>query len=573
MPAITTVLASPLARHPSLLFRKLAQRLNLYRETGPLPEPTSTAIAIPGHLKPALADWIGRVPIRATVHSFSNVFEQDFAEAQLLELCRKGPNPGHQDLSGDIKLIWDFSRAHALFLNACNDCVAVDPSAAFIRRWFSANTDTDGPAWTCAMDVAIRAVNWIAADALCAGRLGRAVGTREWASWLWHHGLVIWRRLESKIIPSNHYLADLLGLLAVGSIFPNDRDGRKWQRFARNEFPRALLAQTRPDGGLNEASLRYHAFVTEMALVARLFHGSAFSPQAEQRLRSMCQVIANFRDASGDVFPFGDDDSGRVLGLDHASTLGRGDVLLKLAEAQFEGQFRGAEQAICPESGWYVQRCGKWTAAVEFGGVGLRGLGSHAHNDDLSVCAEWQEHPVIVDPGTYAYTWDPDARNRFRSALAHNAPVLDGQEPRTPTHHLFYLPGRDEAWKSAELSDGRRAFHRVVTNGISHRRVVHLSSSEQLGIDDEIDGSGNHRIEWHFRFHPLWKISFDGSGSLRLRNDRLQLRFDVTPADVEIVIADGEFSPGYGHIQACQTIVLRKHAALPYRCQFVLKPA
>ena len=71
------------------------------------------------------------------------------------------------------------------------------------------------------------------------------------------------------MISSNHYLADLLGLLVVGSIFPGDASAQAWRRFAAEEFPKALLSQTHDDGGLDEASLRYHAFVTEMALLFR----------------------------------------------------------------------------------------------------------------------------------------------------------------------------------------------------------------------------------------------------------------------------------------------------------------
>ena len=178
------------------------------------------------------------------------------------------------------------------------------------------------------MDVAIRAANWIFADVLFDRELSKVVGPEEWAKWLWRHGWIIWRRLESRRVSNNHYLADLLGLFLIWTIFPADPAARSWCNFARRDFPRALLAQTRPDGGLAEASLRYHTYVTEMALLLRLARRKPFPPKAETRLRQMCQIIADFRDATGDVFTIGDDDTGRVHALDFVSSSGRADILL-----------------------------------------------------------------------------------------------------------------------------------------------------------------------------------------------------------------------------------------------------
>ena len=90
------------------------------------------------------------------------------------------------------------------------------------------------------------------------------------------------------------------------------------------------------DGGLAEASLRYHAFVTEMALLFRLARGAALPANAELQLRTACGIVSDFRDAHGDLFPIGDDDSGRVLAIDGASAMGRADVLMNLARSIFD---------------------------------------------------------------------------------------------------------------------------------------------------------------------------------------------------------------------------------------------
>lgn len=570
MPTLQTFLASPLARHPGLLARKIAQRLHLYRENGPLPRPAAATVTIPRHFKRALEQWVRHVPLIAQKISFTRLFGRDFDEAMLLKLCAEGPVKGAANLTGDIKLIWDFSRAHPLFLNLCINPNHLDDGAAFIHRWLQANNNTDGPAWICAMDVALRAVNWIAADAISGGELGRRVGAREWSEWLWRHGIVIWRRLESRAIPSNHYLADLLGLLAVGAVFPADARAQRWHRFARNEFPRALLSQTGKDGGLNEASLRYHAFVTEMALVVRIINGGPFPRDAEQRLADMCQMLADFRDGTGDVFPFGDDDSGRVLALDHASTLGRADVLLKLAESALDRGFKARQRIACPNSGWWLRRFADWTVAVEFGGVGLHGLGSHAHSDDLSFCLEWRGQPLVVDPGTYAYTWNPAARNRFRSASAHNAVIVDNQDPLKPGEHLFYLPGRDEPWDIRD-EDRSCTFLRQITDQISHRRTIKFDSAQELVIEDEITGHGTHQLEWRFHFDPRWAVTA-GAGRFQVQSAASpSVWLEVSPTAATLETVAGEFSTGYGEITSCSVATVRQQAALPARCVFTFR--
>jgi hypothetical protein len=428
---------SPLARHPRLLVRKIAERLGLFSEDAPLSGVAAGAATYPAHWPALLRAWMQQVPLNPTPHAFNRIFGHEFSESFLLQLCREGPQAGERGLAGDIKLVWDYSRGHPLFTNAASrDTAQVEACVAFIRRWQEANADTNGPAWICAMDTAIRAVNWAFADALFDGALAAALG-ESFHPALHRHGQSIWRRLEARVINSNHYVANLLGLAVIGSIFPQDPQAQTWLAFSRAEFPRALLTQTRADGGLNEASLRYHAFVTEMALLFRLAVGTPLLPAAERRLRQMCQIVADFRDATGDVFPFGDDDSGRVLAVDSASPLGRAEILLRLASSLLDESFTTSAQSTRADSGWWIKRSGDFAVAMEFGGVGLGGLGGHAHNDDLSICLEWRNRPVIVDPGTFLYTSDPGARNRFRSTGYHNTLQVDDREQRELPASIF----------------------------------------------------------------------------------------------------------------------------------------
>ena len=561
MRRLRNFLGSPLARHPHLLARKIGARLHLYREDVPAPTAPVTQVVYSAAWKATLNSWTKSLSFHPGPFPFNRIFDQEFDESLLLRLCRDGPLQNGTGLETDIKLIWDYSRAHALFLNAVSSPGNVAGSVAFLRRWTEATSNTNGPAWTCAMDVAIRAVNWIFADVLHDRQLSRAFGEPEWAARLWQHGWIIWRRLEARVISSNHYLADLLGLLVVGSIFPGDASAQAWRRFAAEEFPKALLTQTHEDGGLDEASLRYHAFVTEMALLFRLALDQPLPDAAEKRLRAMCQIVADFQEESGDVFPFGDDDSGRVLALDGAAQGGRVTGLLHLASTVLSGKFTPAANAFYKQSGWWAQRAGDYTAALDFGGVGLRGVGAHAHNDDFSICLEWRGQPVIIDPGTFFYTGDPVARNRLRSTALHSTLMIGGAEQRPLGRELFLLNGRDQAWPATQTTEGGGVFTRAA-GPVTHRREVCLRK-DGLCLRDVIEGAGRHRLQWFFQLHPAvravaepggWRLDVPGAGTLRLESPGTALTLGLEPSS---------FSPGYSRLLPSHACSATAEFALP----------
>jgi hypothetical protein len=519
------------------------------------------------------------MPFNSPPHPFNHVFGTAFDENLLFQLCREGPRAGDHSLLGDIKLIWDFSRGQPLVTNAACGQEQLEACLAFLGRWIEANSNLRGAAWSCAMEIAIRGVNWVFADVLFEGALGKQLGNAEWAGWLWRHGWLTWRRLEAQLVPSNHYLADLLGLLILGALFPEDPQARSWRRFAASEFSKALLAQTNADGGLDEASMRYHVFVTEMALLFRLALGTPLAGRAEARLVQMCQTIADFRDASGDVFALGDDDSGRVLGLDFASPLARAEVVLRLASAILGRKFESAAGAVCEQSGWWVRRVGDFTTALDFGGVGMHGLGPHAHNDDLSFCLDWRGQQIIVDPGTCLYTSDIKTRNRFRSTCFHNTVIIDGCEQRPLTSEPFRLWGPARPFGARKLSEGAWEFSRRAAPGISHRRVLFVRETEVV-IRDTLEGSGRHRLEWRFQLHPDVEASVSENGfTLRIPGEGKLLINWVMPPDrmqqgrgrFSVHLALGEYSPAYGRRRASQAVIAEGEFELPFNIEWRIR--
>jgi hypothetical protein len=514
------LIRSPLLRHPSLGWRKFRKRIGGQEAGKPVQAPGDLKYACPAWWQPRLQAWFAACDLQEESYPWNRVFGREFPETKLLELCARGPESNVRGLPGDVKLPWEFSRSYSFTLNAARagrnaEQVATDTAAA-MERWLAANAGHDSCPWICAMEVAIRVVNWIFADVLLDGRIARILGRSRWTQLIWRHGETVWRRLETRLTTnSNHYLSNLLGLWVVGQCFPEDSRARRWRLFAQKEFPRALITQTFRDGALDESSLPYHALVTEMALLFCLCQADreALPPSFRERIAQMCEIVSEFRAAPGDVFCIGDDDGGRIVPLDFIMRHGgRADALLALARTvgildsrsgKSHGQFNRTS------AGWWKTQSAQWTVALEYGATRSRRTGcGHSHNDTLAVLAEWQGQPLLIDPGSYLYTSDPVARNEFRSVWSHSTLVVNGEEHnplRQDTYGMFTLPDRHGPARLVSESPGHIAVewpYRLPRGGKMRIGREVKVGGECLCIRDTWHGSQDVELTWIFHVAP-----------------------------------------------------------------------
>jgi hypothetical protein len=89
----------------------------------------------------------------------------------------------------------------------------------------------------------------------------------------------------------------------------------------------------------------------------------------------------------------------------------------------------GLEPTAYPDFGLFIWRGARAFVSVRCGPIGQNGRGGHAHNDQLAVEIEFDGVAFARDPGAFVYTPDPDARNAYRSALAHFVPREGTREP------------------------------------------------------------------------------------------------------------------------------------------------
>jgi uncharacterized heparinase superfamily protein len=480
----------------------------------------------------------------------------------------------HPDDS-DIKVPWELSRFQHLPVLAAAHLLTgeqryVEEIGNQLTRWIESNPVEYGPNWACTMDVAIRASNWVAALALCADAATQEPWLEPVLGSLLLHGRFIRHHLEYGESRGNHYLSDVVGLLPVAAVFSEGREGGAWARWAVRELVREMEHQVREDGCDHEMSIPYHRLVCELFLcgtrAADALLPGALPDSYRHRLDHMLAFVRDYTRPDGLAPQVGDADDGRFLPL---GDYGHADPRSHLHLFHQAGrEYRPTDDhAAYPDGGYWVMRAGDLYAIVRCGDVGVGGLGSHAHNDELSFELALGDQPLIVDPGSYLYTADPEARELFRSTSFHGTlrvGELDQQEPVAGT--LFALRDRARAESLSWETEGERAsfegrhhgFERLDPPALHTRRIDFDGTAGRLVITDTVRSKGAHPLEWTFPLAPCEAKAGQGEATAVFDRGRLE----IASEGLRFTVEDGWYSPGYG-VRVRSPFIRARRPAVP----------
>ena len=505
----------------------------------------------------------------------------------------------------DIKLPWELARCqHWPVLGQAYRLTGDDRFAREIAHelhdFVDANPVGVGINWTCTMDVAIRAANWALALELV--RLCASLPSAFWTDAydaLFDHGVFIERHLENTYeVTSNHFLSNVVGLLYVAAVFRDLPLGRAWARQCRVWLVQEMTVQVLPDGADYESSVPYHRLVTELFLgAAHVAHdiGDPLSAPFVERLRTMVDYLAVVIRPDGLMPQVGDADDGRLHILsgygvwrpqDARHLFGPAACFFGETKwnalvdewARWEAAWWGFDSAALdgpgtvtregvahfPHAGVTVVRAARNYLLITNGVVGTAGFGNHKHNDLLGFEFHVDGTPVLVDPGSYVYTSDPDARNLFRSTRSHNTLMIDGEEQNElRPDWLFRLieKATPEHLAVVEHDDrleyrGRHRGYARLPQPVAHDRTFTLSrASGALSILDVLEGQGAHRVRWHFHFAPGVEVVSRGAGRFDIQAARVALTM-TTPSELRPTVSAAWYSPSYGVRVPCVALDL-----------------
>jgi Heparinase II/III-like protein/Heparinase II/III N-terminus len=463
----------------------------------------------------------------------------------------------------DIKVPWELSRFQHLPLLAgafrlTHDRRYLEEIGMQLQDWIEANPTEFGANWACTMDVAIRAANWVATLVLVSDEDGAASmpWLEEALASLLLHGRFIRSHLEWAQTRGNHYLSDVVGLLAVAAVFSEGEEGRAWVEWAVQETVGELVHQIREDGCDHEASIPYHRLVAELFIcglqAANALVPGSVPPWADERLDLMLNFTAAYTRPDGLAPQIGDADDGRFLPLGDYGALEhrRHDHLFAQAVRQPPAQAGG--HTAFPDGGWFVMRSGGLHAVVRCGDVGIGGVGCHAHCDQLAFELCYGEQPLVVDPGAYLYTADLTARAAFRATAAH-ATLEIGEAEQNPIY--VERPFRLDDYTRAELlewkTDGAGAtfiglhhgYERLEPSTTHERRIDFDGDALAVTVTDTIRSEGSHSLRWSLPLAPGEVEINDGMATVHFPSG---VHLHVQARGLNLAYTKDWYSPSYG---------------------------
>jgi hypothetical protein len=226
----------------------------------------------------------------------------------------------------DVKVPWELARAQhlpwlAMKYGKSNSHVFAQEFENQVLDFIASNPPRFGVNWRCAMDVAIRAANWILAyEWLRLYGWNASTNFKQiFANSLNDHGDFIFSNLEigSDGFRGNHYLADICGLSYISLFLPGSKKTNQWKDFSLNALKEEMEYQFFEEGSNFEGSTSYHRLSSEMILYATIIFlikdPKSFPDSYLQRLYKTWQFSDAVTRPDGDIVQIGDCDSGRFF--------------------------------------------------------------------------------------------------------------------------------------------------------------------------------------------------------------------------------------------------------------------
>lgn len=317
--------------------------------------------------------------------------------------------------------LWNFNLHYfewGIALAACwrktKDDRYLDCFKRLVHSWLDSCPYMQGDAWH-PYTISLRLVNWLIAADLFDGRLqedSKFFPKMRESMYRQYRYLLVNQETHLR---ANHWWENLKTLVIAAAVFGEQDVLAKILSSLEEQLDEQIL----PDGVHFERSLMYHKLVLEGMLRVQLVSNkfsiklpSNFKP----KLKSMLDAMASLERGMGKT-PFFND---------AADGVAKECALLIAACERLLGMKVDETKTAFPDAGYYKLYDGDIALMVDAGEPGPTYMLGHAHCDCLSFELSYNNKPLIVNSGTYAY--QSELRSYFRSTAAHNTCILDGEE-------------------------------------------------------------------------------------------------------------------------------------------------
>lgn len=468
-----------------------------------------------------------------------------------------------EDVPGDIRTNWELNRHYQFvvlaksFYVTNNQAYLAELSDLFID-WNDHNPFMWGPEWSSPMEESVRLINWLFAAAFLEASedTGAAELRKRLCVGAWCMAAHVRKHYSRYSSANNHTIVEAAGVAVASVVFGQ----RNWLEEALALLESEVVLQTHADGVNKEQALHYELFVMEaLCLVSHVLSaaGEKLPKPIESQLRSMARYARACCVCKGRYIEFGDDDEGVILNLESRKQC-YPEYVLALVSLEIGDGARYAEDVACCETvDWlYSQErvsdvrrlplvanasieCfreggvtvvrfdeGRAVLAFDHGPLGFGQLAAHGHADALSVQLFVDGEPVLIDPGTYVYNGNQEARDWFRSTGAHNTVNMDGKNQSEALGPFLWGRKANVLAFSLEASEGG------IRMSAEHDGYAPLTACRSLNIAgsaaticDSFSGDSGCSVAARFHF-PNSEIALnDGGAEYALKSGRF-VRFE-----------------------------------------------
>jgi hypothetical protein len=414
--------------------------------------------------------------------------------------ARQQPNYRPGNPTGDVRVVWELNRLQHLFSLATiasqeplSSVAALTQIQNQVASWLRANPFPGGVQHVSAMEEALRVIALLHTFDLV--RNSAVAQTRETFLVIFlSHGWDIERKLSLHSSAGNHTIAEAVGLLYLGLLFPEHQRAQRWIALGRDLLARESDRQVRPDGGPLEQATWYLLFIADLMGLAQLLLSHTGQPpiaRMDAALVRARQFLGQLADIPAQLPRIGDADDGYALSPHlriswPSSPVQRCHVTFPDTGVTV-ASFDGTDQLL------FLHK-----------DLGMAPNYGHGHSDALAIAWRWRGQEVLVDPGTYLYGGPAHWREYFRSAFAHNTAVVNNVDPidqsgpfmwRSSYRSRVIFSKLDKELVSIlALSDG------YGRQGFTHWRGILYAKDRYLAIWDGMQGlplNAQATLRWH----------------------------------------------------------------------------
>ncbi|UZS00187.1 alginate lyase family protein [Chondrinema litorale] len=368
---------------------------------------------------------------------------------------------------------------------------------------------------------------------------------------------------------NNHLLAELTAIFLITTYYQFNKSDT-WNKKSFQLLLEELFKQTHEDGFTKEQSSHYHAEVLNMYLLVfstAQKHQIDIPIKAKQQIGNMAEFLHYILNEEGtEVLPLGDSDEGELLFpffdqdyniyssvlTDTALILNTKKYLGKDKRFDFRNyliqQDTGYKQFLLLQnqtddedtinlqtklfkhSGYCFFIENKSKLCFDVGEIGLGKLAAHGHSDLLHFTLDYNDHPFIIDPGTYQYHekykfW----RNYFRGINAHNTISVDDANHAQAAGRMIWL--QHPKLHSLEFTDNNKqvycsASHNAFLSksGVVHnRKILYDKKDKFYTITDTLECSNTKTIKFALHFHPSLKVIHEKASIILINPNNLRV--------------------------------------------------